>query len=517
MNRLLPLFLFLFIPGMIHAQEETWATDIAPIIYENCSHCHRDGGIGPFPLMSYDDVSLMAEDVRHAVEEREMPPWPADPEYRHFKDELYLSWAEIEAIGNWIDEGKPFGDPADEPDAPTFEVYGSNLNSIDFIAQIEPYTLQYDIDEYRWFVIETNFPIPVYIKAIEVIPGLANVIHHADVSYDLSGISLANDQADPLSGFNGNTGGPNYDFYMNAWQPGAGPARYPEDWAIELPPGADLVFEIHYGPGGQGQTDTTKMNFEFMWDPTGARPVYASWLLGDSPPILQEPQLYIPANLISTFHQVTAPVNYSRSLISICPHMHLLGKLYKVWMETAEGDSIPLIDIPQWDFHWQMYYTFQQVQVVPPGAIIKSIGVYDNTLNNPENPHNPPQDVYKGLTTEDEMFLCYFIWSNYEEGDEDIILDSTFTPLNIQEPSSQSEYLLFPNPANSAVYVQGDFKEDTQILILDQIGRKVKEHMVLVRGMDAEKVWISDLPTGIYFVKVVGETRTEVYRLVVER
>ena len=113
--------------------------------------------------------------------------------------------------------------------------------------------------------------------------------------------------------------------------------------------------------------------------------------------------------------------NADQSLLSICPHMHLLGKSYKVWMETPAGDSIPLIDIPHWDFEWQFYYRFLSPVHVPAGTVFKTEGVYDNTVWNPLNPNDPPQEVTYGSLTTDEMFLVYFIWAAYQEGDEELV------------------------------------------------------------------------------------------------
>ena len=215
------LFAILFFSALtlslctLSAQFYTWTEDIAPLIYENCSSCHHDGGIAPFQLMSYEDVSAHAYAIHHATDERSMPPWPADPGYRHFKDENYLEEEEIQMLHDWIFSGEPYGDPALEPPPPVFPENGSLLESVDLVLAIEPYTLQYNQDEYRWFVLETDFEETVYISKIEVMAGLENVVHHADLYYDVTGNSLALDQQDPLSGFNWDTGTPTNSFYIN--------------------------------------------------------------------------------------------------------------------------------------------------------------------------------------------------------------------------------------------------------------------------------------------------------------
>ncbi|NNE55556.1 MAG: T9SS type A sorting domain-containing protein, partial [Flavobacteriales bacterium] len=193
------------------------------------------------------------------------------------------------------------------------------------------------------------------------------------------------------------------------------------------------------------EVDDTKIQLQFVEDTENVRPIQVGWLMGSWDMI--DGPLQIPANTVQTFHQEVTPFWSDKSLISICPHMHLIGTKYQVWMETPEGDSIPLIDIPEWNFHWQFYYTFQQIQKMPAGSTLKSIGVYDNTVNNELNPNNPPQDVWNGALTTDEMFLCYFIYSNYQEGDEDIVLDPSLSIPQLFDKAERFE--VYPNPVET--------------------------------------------------------------------
>ena len=483
------------------AQDPIWSPDVANIIYTHCSSCHHEGSIGPFAMMSYADVVDHAVEVGEQVDARNMPPWPADPNYRHFLDENVLTQGEIDAVVGWVRGGTPFGDPGLEPDPPIFPPGGSLLNTIDFQVAIPPYTLQYNTDEYRWFVIPNPFPTTVYVNAIEVFAGLNEVVHHADISYDNTGASLANDLLDPLPGFNGSTGSPTYSYYMNAWQPGGNVVRYPPQWGIAIPPGSDFVIEIHYGPGAQGQVDSTVMNLEFVTGP-GIRPVSVGWLLGHGN--MTDGPLVIPANTVQIFHQEWT-VPSARSFVSICPHMHHVGVAYKVWAQVGP-DSIPLIDIPQWDFHWQRYYTFQTVQPLPAGAVIKSIGVYDNTVNNPDNPHNPPQDMYQGSTTDSEMFLTFFIWTNYQPGDEYIVLDSTIIAGVAEQQVVPFEWTVFPNPTAGAIWIglDGTHPGNATIEVRNALGSLVAaENLSAVRTPGPVQVDLANVPAGVYTIELV--------------
>ncbi|MFM9986785.1 MAG: T9SS type A sorting domain-containing protein [Flavobacteriales bacterium] len=494
MKKTIPLLVLCFACCITHAQVVTWSETVAQIVYDNCSSCHRAGQLGPFELMSYEDAVEEADDILNAVQSRDMPPWPADPDYRHFAQEAALSDEEIEAIVDWIEGGTPSGNLDTAPAAPVFPANGTQLEVIDFTVTIEPYTLQYNTDEYRWFAIENPYDQPIYINAIEIIPGLPEFVHHADLAYDLSGSTLANDISDPLPGFNGKTGGPNYDYYINAWMAGGNVVRYPDNWGIEVPAEAYFVVEVHYGPGGQGQTDSTKMHLQFITNPDDVRPVFASWFLNENS------GLFIPANEISTFEHESQVFQNERSLISICPHMHFLGQSYKIWLETMEGDSIPIVDIPQWDFHWQKYYTFINPQYIPSGSRLKAIATYDNTANNEDNPNDPPQHVYGGSTTESEMLMTYVLWSYFEEGDETIWMDSTFiTDIaeTIQLPDIPQ---VFPNPAHDHLYVKAnEGSENCTIKIFDVTGQLVIEEN---NSSSVHRFDISMLPIGTYIVQV---------------
>lgn len=506
----LPLLLAIASVPSAAAQEPVWSPDVASIIYTKCAHCHHDGGIGPFSLMSYSDVVAQGNAVAHAVQTRHMPPWPADPAYRSYAYQNALTQEEIDAIVDWVNFGVPLGDLDLEPAPPVFGPEGSLLDTIHHVVAIEPYTLQFNTDEYRWFVLPTNFPDTVFVNGLEVIPGLKAVVHHADISYDATGISAALDAQDPLPGFNSSTGSPYYSYYMNAWQPGGNPLNYPPDWGIPIPPGADLVLEIHYGPGAQGQTDSTRMNLRFVTAPGPVRRVRVGWTLHDSPPVLIDGPLMIPANTIRTFHQVFTLPN-DRSYLSICPHMHQLGKSYKVWAVVPGGDTIPLVNIPQWMFHWQLYYTFQQVQVLPAGTVLMSEGVYDNTIFNPYNPNMPPQHVYHGPTTADEMFLCYFIWANSKPGDEHIVLDSTLVTQLPEASLGMAALALFPNPTLGMVHfaVPGHVGPRVHGVVRDGTGRVVLE-TTLHRAHDEHffRQDLEQLAPGIYTVELAkGEWR----------
>ena len=93
--------------GPIEAAERplTFNRDVAPIIFQNCTPCHRPGEAAPFTLLSYDDVKQRAKQIVTTTEHRFMPPWKPDPEFRHFEGERWLDDDEIDTLRDWVDAG----------------------------------------------------------------------------------------------------------------------------------------------------------------------------------------------------------------------------------------------------------------------------------------------------------------------------------------------------------------------------------------------------------------------------
>jgi len=158
----------------------TFTKDVAPILYASCAGCHRPGEVAPMSLLSYDEVRPWAKSIRRKVTSREMPPWGADPHYGKFKDDRSLSDAQIQTIAQWVDAGAPKGRDADLPPVPALASGWSRGEPdvviempVDFAIPAEGEVPVID------FFTRAPFSEDVYVKALEVRPGTAGVIHHA--------------------------------------------------------------------------------------------------------------------------------------------------------------------------------------------------------------------------------------------------------------------------------------------------------------------------------------------------
>ncbi len=431
------ILMFIFIPKMINAQV-TYSEHVAPIIYENCTNCHRAGEIGPFPLTNYSEASSWASMIKFVTQSKYMPPWSPDVNYSHFVGEKTLTDAEIQTIADWVDNGAPQGDPSLEPPLPNFST-GSQVGTPDLVLQMaQPHNITGNFkDDYRVFVIPSGFSNNKEIASLEFRPGNASVVHHVLFAYDLTGTAAAMDAATSEYGYVsfGDFGFNEAVFLPWIYTPGNDPLVLPEGIGEIIPANADLLIQVHYAPVGIDQTDQSSINV-FYKDVTD--PIVREIQTGITSPadIIGGGfgSFFIPPNDVKTFEAEgtsnligisQVPTNQDISMIGINPHMHLLGKSYEIYAVTPTNDTINLINIPDWDFNWQGAYTFEKMVKIPANSQWFTKAVYDNTSNNPSNPNFPPQTVTWGDNTGDEMLIVFYYYVPYQNGDENIYLGNT--------------------------------------------------------------------------------------------
>ena len=506
------LLLLLLLTGLsgLSAQSVNWATDIAPILYENCTKCHRDGGLGHFSLVGYGNAFSKRYSIQEETGARRMPPWKPDPSYRQYAHENRLSEMEIQRISDWVDAGAPTGDLSQAPPDPVF-TQGSSIGEPDHFLTTPFYTVTATEDEYRCFVIPNGINQVAYLRGLEAIPGNHQVVHHILIYEDITGQAQTLDEQTPDVPGYVNFGGPGVQGarLVGAWVPGAQTTLLPSFMGVKLTPGADLIVQMHYPQGVTGMSDITTLNFFFTPTNQNIREVSLAPLLNHTPFSLQNGPLFIPANTSKTFHaKFTTPFN--GSLISVAPHMHLIGRNITSFGVTPQGDTIPFIRINDWDFHWQGGYNFQHVQPIPSGTTLHAYATYDNTIDNPHQPSDPPEDVANGEATTDEMMLVYFAYMSYQAGDENILLDSTLLSTSVTQLAANEmigNIIVFPNPVQQWLEVQFELSEKTNIRfhIVDQHGRMLQilnEQKDLTAGKHRQQIDVSTLPPGAYFLEI---------------
>jgi hypothetical protein len=391
--------------------------------------------------MSYRDAAPRALLIKAVTAARYMPPWPADPTYRHFADENILTDQQIALVGRWADQAAPRGNPKREPDPPNFP-RGSQLGKPDLVVQMPGvYHLPGDgKDKFVSMKLPFSIPQDTFVRAIEFVPGNRKLLHHMNahlVNYGEGAkrnlvrgpwlVEAGEGHGEVLDELNiKNDDGTDAPIILSVsnYLPGALPTMYPEGLGgyRMSKRGYLIMHHVHYGPTLVPATDRSRFNVFFDTAPP-RRPTYTLLLgtLGRSPVV---PPLVIPPNTVRTFRtRFTLPADIS--VLTINPHMHLLGKTFLAYAVIPSGDTVPLVRIKRWDFRWQYFYTYDKMLPLPKGTTIYAEATYDNTANNPNNPFNPPREVREqggSMRSTDEMFQCIITMMPYQEGDEHISL-----------------------------------------------------------------------------------------------
>lgn len=424
--------------------QPTFNQHIWPIVLKNCVPCHRKNGAGPFPLTNYEEVKRKGKTIAKVTGLRIMPPWPADPSYSHFKDEKYLSESEIATIKKWFETGMPRGNSKMElvqiPD------YKSSIGKPDLVIPMDSVFLNADFRD-RFYIIKIPGTIQrdTYVRALEIVAGQPKYLHHFNghlLLYDFNKkknvfegqrkVEITEGEYDQdfeqLNLFNDDGTKPQRLHSAVNYLPGVFGTAYPNGiGGFKLTQKFCFVGnDLHYGPSHKEIIDKSVINV-FFTDKKPSRPT-GEIMLGTNGISKIVPPLKVPANKI-TMHRTEYRLNEDISVLTINPHLHMLGKSFLAYAIKPNGDTVNLIRIKKWDFRWQYFYTFQKMVPLPKGSLIVAIAEFDNTANNPNNPFNPPKDIgerleYGGasMRATDEMFQFIITYTLFQQGDEEVSL-----------------------------------------------------------------------------------------------
>jgi len=248
---------------------------------------------------------------------------------------------------------------------------------------------------YQHFVVDPGFTEDKWVKMAECMPGNRQVVHHIVVFCQppMRGRRSATSGTggvDPRMGFN----------LLEGYAPGTQPMVYPDGMAKLIPAGSKLVFQLHYTPCGTPQTDMSKMGLMFVDEDEEITHVVATTNTGTT-------DFVIPAGVHD--HKVDASKELDRDtlMLSYYPHMHLRGKSMRYEALYPDGRKEILIDVPQYDFNWQVYYILAEPKLLPQGTEMRVVAHYDNSEGNLANP-DPTVDVDYGDQTWDEMMYGWY-------------------------------------------------------------------------------------------------------------
>ncbi len=420
----------------------TFNKDVLPILQRNCQTCHRPGNIAPMSFLSYETTRPWAKAMKAAVVTRKMPPWFADPQFGHFSNDRSLKREEIDTIVRWVDSGAQPGDPHDAPPPVQWPENGWTTKP-DIVLKGTPYTVSAAPDknviEWMSLTTPTGFTKDMWVTSVEIKPSELGVTHHICVSFvphrrdtvyntflwvdkqrDETGAEVAptarqvliptadgkgrkvaagaGENAPP----NASTGATNAEQNISCYVPGRALSDFrPYNAALLVPAGWDVLWSIHYTPNGAPVTDRPELGL------TISKEQPQRWLI-ETGNATDQTNFAIPPN-DSNYAPVPAEFTFlvDAELHWMSPHMHVRGKDMTYKLVFPDGKERVVLDVPHYDFNWQLGYDLTESIKVPKGTKMVVTAHYDNSANNKFNP-DPNRTVYFGNMTWEEMFTPFF-------------------------------------------------------------------------------------------------------------
>lgn len=378
----------------------TFTEHVAPILYQNCTRCHRPGEAAPFTLITYEDARKRGRQIAEVTARRFMPPWHAESGHIEYSNERRLTDAQIAVLGAWHRQGMPEGDPAKLPAAPRF-TEGWQLGQPDQVVKMsEPFEVPAEGPDIYWnFVFPLNLSSNRWLKAIEFRPGARTVVHHALYFLDTNGAARKFDERDPKPGYNGGNRSNRQFTWLGGWAVGGEALMLPPDLAWNIPTNGDLVLQIHFHPSGKIEKDVSMIGLHFTNQPPSRQ-----FTVVQLPPLFGRLSgIAIPAGESNYVVRDSFTLPIDVEAFAVTPHAHYLGKMFQLTATLPGGGRRTLLRIPDWNFNWQEDCEFKNRLPLPKGTRLEAIVTYDNSANNPNNPTHPPKRVKWGPMTTDEM------------------------------------------------------------------------------------------------------------------
>ncbi|HCS51557.1 MAG TPA: thiol-disulfide isomerase [Planctomycetaceae bacterium] len=363
----------------------TYSNQIARIFNQHCVECHRAGEVAPFVLTSYEDILGWEETILEVIAENRMPPWFANPEHGKFANDCRLSDQEKTLLETWVQNGMPEGDPVELPEPPEF-VKGWRIPEPDQVIAMSDDEFSVPaqgVVDYQYFTVDPGWTEDKYICATEARPDNIPVVHHIVVYVVPPGSEEKNAHGR---------------YMLVGYAPGSLPQILNDGVAIPVVAGSKLIFEMHYTPNGREQLDRSYIGLKFM------KKQDVKKILGGGHAI--NTKFEIPPG--ADHHTVTAEYRSPRDqlLLQLTPHMHLRGKAFRFEANYPDGSKEILLDVPHYNFNWQLNYKLAEPKRIPKGTRILCTAAYNNSESNLVNP-DPTATVRWGDQSWNEMMIGF--------------------------------------------------------------------------------------------------------------
>jgi hypothetical protein len=384
--------------GAAENHKVTFNQQIAPIIYRNCSECHRPDEAAPFSLLNYKDVSKKGATIAKVIGSHVMPPWKADPASFPYRGERRLTDAEIKLVQAWVKDGMPEG-PGQAPEPPKF-ASGWRLGEPDLIVEMPA---GYHIpaegpDIYRNIAVPLGLKEDQWLAAIDLRPTARTAVHHLLYFADPKGLVHQRPSTDGQPGFNGMRAG-GASVSLGGWAVGGQPQFFPEGLALKVPKGSDLVVQYHFHPTGKAEVEKSVIGLYFA----KKAPTRTLTRVQMPPDYSLFSGLDIPAGQKDFVIRDSYTLPVGIDAVGIGAHAHYIATKMKMTATLPDGAVKTLLTIGDWDFAWQDRYYFKEFVSLPKGTKLDVEIHWDNSTDNTRNPSRPPIAVSWGEQTRDEM------------------------------------------------------------------------------------------------------------------
>jgi Copper type II ascorbate-dependent monooxygenase, C-terminal domain len=242
--------------------------------------------------------------------------------------------------------------------------------------------------DYQYFVVDPGFKHDVWIRGAEGRIGNRGVVHHMVLFFMPPGQKDPQPQ-DPL--FNA----------ICSSGPGMLELMAPPGLARRVPAGSKLCFQMHYTPNGSPQVDLSECGLLFA-DPKTIKKELSLDAVVNFRFVIPPGDANYEADARQTFDEDTV-------LYAVVPHMHLRGKSFRFTVTYRDGRKEVLLDVPRYDFNWQLTYQLSEPKLLPKGTTLLCHAVFDNSEANLANP-DPKKAVHFGEQTWDEMMVGMFYY-----------------------------------------------------------------------------------------------------------
>jgi len=365
----------------------TWHNRISRILQQRCMECHRSGGVAPFALQTVAEATAHAGMIKQVVSDRTMPPWFAAnaPQHTVWANDRSLTEAERRDLLAWLDGGRPEGQPEDAPQTKEWPAEWSQGPPDEIVQLPQPIRVKATGKmAYQYVNVTWTGQQDRWVRGYEIQPTDRGVVHHVIVNVLEPGQQSSRREE--------GVGG-----YWAAYVPGNSGQMYPAGFARRLPAGATFRFQIHYTTNGTATSDQLRVGLYFADSES-------KYEVSTIP--LARVNLSIPPHAANHVETLTRPVPMDIPVLAYMAHMHVRGKAFRFELQDPDGVRSTLLDLPKYDFNWQLRYDLQEPQVLKQGSKVILTAVYDNSADNPANP-DPSRTVRWGDQTDEEMMIGY--------------------------------------------------------------------------------------------------------------